>query len=483
MSLPQESRNNNPTTNETPYDRIKCMAEDEGRPIPALLALDRANDPFYCGAPAQVRQAQWFARLWRDGRFPRGSHLRRVHYVLLSKSRVTLSDGRPYRNTQRCWQLLVDASKFARHLGLVEPDAFEDHRNPDPHVHTDYAAPVDREPSVGVGGLESWSLPHIPLPVCDVSFDLPEPIAMGYEYGQADQYYHLEVWAEKSTVNDVLIPVCRQLGCNLVTSLGFQSISSVIRLLERVQRAIDLASTGKAVRIFYVSDYDPAGLGMPVAVARQVEFYLDRYAPGADVALTPIVLTRDQVAAYRLPRTPIKAKDNRKDTFESRHGKGAVELDALEALRPGELARIVRDAVEPYVDDSLSDRLEEAEGEAQGAVDAAWEEAMAPVREKLRALEEQARSIASAYADYAEEARRLNERLEADLAPVARQLEAVQDAQQLCQDFEDHPPDLPERPEALKNEEEERDDWLFDSQRDYEEQLEQYKAHQRRLTD
>src|SRR5262249_51819997 len=158
----------------------------------------------------------------------------------------------------------------------------------------------------------------------------------GYDYAAADQPYLVEIWVEKSTMNDVLEPLCGQLSVNLVTSLGFQSMTAAVNLLQRAAR---LAAAGRPCRVFYISDYDPAGDGMPVAVARQIEFWLSQYAPGADIKLTPLVLTREQVVAYDLPRTPIKESDRRRANFEALHGEGAVELDALEALHPGELRR------------------------------------------------------------------------------------------------------------------------------------------------
>ncbi len=65
-------------------------------------------------------------------------------------------------------------------------------------------------------------------------------------------------------------------------------------------------------------------------------------------SLEPLVLTREQVERYGLPRIPIKDSDRRKAGFEERFGEGAVELDALEAVFPGELARIVSEAIARY---------------------------------------------------------------------------------------------------------------------------------------
>ena len=145
-------------------------------------------------------------------------------------------------------------------------------------------------------------------------------------------------------------PVCRSgeaLQINLVTSAGFQSITSAAKVL---QRACQLVHLGKPERIFYISDFDRAGDGMPVAVARQIEFWLHDDAPSADIKLTPLALTRDQVITDQLPRILIKESDVRNAGFVERSGAGAMELDALEALSSGTVADLVRDAIGPYRD-------------------------------------------------------------------------------------------------------------------------------------
>jgi hypothetical protein len=62
----------------------------------------------------------------------------------------------------------------------------------------------------------------------------------GYDYHATDQPYHLELWIEKSTMDDVLVPICEELHVNLVTSVGFQSITGVVRLLQRASELIRL---------------------------------------------------------------------------------------------------------------------------------------------------------------------------------------------------------------------------------------------------
>ena len=77
--------------------------------------------------------------------------------------------------------------------------------------------------------------------------------------------------------------------------------------------------------------------GMPVSIARKIEHILRREGHDLDILLDPLLLTAEQVEHFDLPRIPIKDSDQRKGQFEARHGTGAVELDALEAIHPASL--------------------------------------------------------------------------------------------------------------------------------------------------
>ena len=58
-----------------------------------------------------------------------------------------------------------------------------------------------------------------------------------------------------------------------------------------------------------------------------------------------------------MPRTPIKDTERRKDKFEQIFGVGATELDALEALHPGELARLLNVELDNWLDVGLQRRV------------------------------------------------------------------------------------------------------------------------------
>jgi hypothetical protein len=403
------------------YDAIKALAKEVGVRVPDLLVLAEKNDPFYAGSPAQRAKAEWFASLWARFRYTTGVHLRRVHYRFVSgEAREHKHDGMPYENTEGCWDYMSEAWKYAHYLSLVRPDAFEDHRNPPPHI---YMAPngVRPSPAVQLTDLEDWMLPWIESDLSAL-LSLPLPIVdlvKVYTYEAIDQPYLVEVWVEKSTMDDVLLPLCEELHVNLVTSVGFQSITSAIRLL---QRSYELMKLGKPVRIFYISDFDPAGDSMPVSVARQLEFWLQDFAPGCDIKLTPLGLTREQVITYQLPRIPIQDSDARKAGFEGRYGEGAVELDALEALHPGGLADLVREAIEPYRDLSLAERFEEVEAEAEDIASQLWEERITPYREELEGITAEARAIVGPYQNQLAE---MDADLQAKLAPLQERVERL----------------------------------------------------------
>ena len=353
--------------NNIDYTTLKNLAKESGIKISDLCALSPGNDPFYTGRPAELDAARWFANLWQRYNFKPGIHLRAAHYKLVTQPEpvilpTTLSTKdkdtgeaitfSAYQNNHRCWQYLENAGKYARYLGLVDPDAFRDRRNPEAIVYAEFDN-ADPYPKISADA-DAW---QIELPILPDLRDLPQELpdlprltADGYN---VEQKYMIEVWAEKSTMNDVLLPLCRKYKTNLVTGLGELSITSVRLFLQRVRTA------GKPARILYISDFDPAGKGMPVSVARKIEYFQrSNGASSYDIGLAPIVLTAEQVATYNLPRIPVKDSDKRKGIFEEAYGEGQVELDALEALYPGLLAEIVENNILQFYDPDLYRRAQ-----------------------------------------------------------------------------------------------------------------------------
>ncbi|EFH80865.1 hypothetical protein [Ktedonobacter racemifer] len=68
------------------YEQMKEQARQSGKRVTDFIALAAQNDPFYAGRPNNRRQAQWFAELWRGLGYEQRTHLRRVHYQLVSQA-------------------------------------------------------------------------------------------------------------------------------------------------------------------------------------------------------------------------------------------------------------------------------------------------------------------------------------------------------------------------------------------------------------
>jgi len=428
------------------YEQIKQMAKASGQRVTDLIALAPQNDPFYTGTPSDWALAEWFAQLWHAFGYSGHVHIRRVHYQIISqRPPIALPNGKPYENTEECWNILNLASKAARYLRLVDPAAFDDRRNPDPVV---FATSSVYEPEVSVSR-NLWqsdlSFPDFPT--------LPSYRISGYK---PQQGYHLEIWCEKSTMNDVLAPLCQHYGANLQTGLGELSITATLALAFRLQQA------RKPARIFYVSDFDPAGQSMPVAVSRKIEYFVRTLGLSVDVRVFPVVLTLEQVRHYGLPRTPIKETERRRQGFEDRYGEGAVELDALEALYPGELQSVLSRYIECYFDTTLEERTQQVRATLEQDLNLTWQQVVGRYADDLQALQAEHET--------------LRQEFEGRMQGYSQRVQAVWQA--IGQELALSAPDLASYPLPQAAWGHEIGEGLYNSERDYLEQLAAYKQFQ-----
>jgi hypothetical protein len=428
-----------------------------------MAAMDTATDPFSVNQPQRLNRARWFAQLWNTFDFPDGVHLRRIHYVLVSQDdpvplpdrtaksiamaanmakRLGSSGGMRqeiYVNDKICWNWLCEAGRDARLLGLV-PSVFEDKRNDEPRefLFGEFLPGVSLRSGLSFHHIEEQSLLAPSWVTTFREDDVETP--------QVLQPYHLEVWAEKTTMDDILEPLCERLGVNLITGAGHASLTMVDKFMQRVRdRALP-------ARILYVADADKYGQDMPIAAARKIE-HRHRHPENEhlDLVLRHIVLTQDQIDEYTLPVSPIDGV--------------SVELDALEAIRPGEFERIVESEIRRYHDPNLDEKVDEAFDDFKADVEAMNDAAVTETeREELEELDRQRDALVTEF----------NARL-APLNVRAAELFAGIRERLAEGDTPVFDPPLPEPEDS------EHGDPLYDSSRDYLDQLEGYRRERERF--
>ena len=470
-----------------------------------MIAMSDDTDPFACEGPRHEAWAMWFAELYTKFGFTQGVHLRRIHYVLMSQETYPMvgscaqnyatsdvwvvpiqggkkagekaGDVRPnvYKNDLDCWTRLVKASRFARWLGLVDAHAFNDQRNPAPMLFDEGYKIGAPDPVYGLRSFDfdrseavTWNPIDFSAPDAP---DMPrlEPANIGHAC--ATQTHVLEIWVEKSTMNDVLIPLCRRHGVNLVYGVGETSITAIHALGKR------LKEYDKPARILYISDLDPGGMSMPMAAARKLEALIREELPELEdnnVTVERLMLTVEQALEYNLPPVPLKEGERRAAKFQQRHGlEGGVELDALEALHPGVFRRIVEAAILEYraADKKYAEELKEFQREMRRRSDRVNDELQEEFGERIEDLALDYEAMVDRYKRITEW---LSVRFDRDrqdwierARPVHVALKAA--AKNNVPDIEDM--ELPE-PDLISNE-----SAFYDSERSYPEQIESYKEY------
>jgi hypothetical protein len=445
------------------------MSAELGRPAHTLIALAADNDPFYI-TPARRAAAEWFAELWERLGAGAGMHVRRFHYLIVSQETpIEMVDGVQYENTTNCWTYLAQASRDARFLRLVPAEHFVDRRNDEPIIHVQNVCDTDAAMTM------ECTAPHVAeeaVPsVLFAEADMPTVPFLHLTSPTISQRFHVELWCEKTGANSVLEPLARRYGCNLITGAGELSAIACDNVVERAR------VSGRPVRILYISDFDPAGRSMPIAVARKIEFALRTNKLDLDIQVRPIALTHEQCKKFRLPRTPIKQTERRITHFEARFGEGATELDALEAVRPFELRKIVKREIERYHDPDLDDRIRGTAAEIRAEIDDIKAQIEEEHRDELDTLE-------SAWAEIIAEGEALAAEMEARREDLQAKIERWKErANPTSELLAEQAPDLTEVEWPEADEGNEDADPLFDSTRSYVKQIDRYKQHQGKPTE
>ena len=322
------------------------------------------TDPYLVGSEGEYNNAKWAADLWDTMMASRQKpiHIRGFHYWVQSR-RVKKPNGKIYGDDpDKDWRWLQDACKIARYLGIGEWEGLIDMKHPNPQDYDTY----DCDTGLYVSDSTVQDVIREDLRnMIDTLMDRARWLAPRYK-AEGYQTYHTEVWCEKSSMGFIIEPVCRRNRATYQPLVGQSSVEKVEMLARRV---IQAAEAGKKVRIWYIADWDRYGWSMVTAVARKLEYVMIDKGIEADVRLTRLALNEDQIKKYKLPKAPKK-------------GEAVVELDALEAIYPGELAKIIRNALNPYVDSKNPRIIDEENTRMEDKLREILEETLRPALEK-----------------------------------------------------------------------------------------------------
>lgn len=291
-------------------------------------------------------------------------------------------------------------------------------------------------------------------------FEFPDRPHYHLDKYPTNQRYQIEIWCEKSFSS--LDRLAEEYGAVFQKGKGEMALACAHMLTERRKKY------NRPVRIFYIHDLDPSGHGMPVSVARKLEFLLEDIRGNEDVPdvkLYNLVLTKEQVLHYDLPPAPVKSTDPRKNAWEVQFGKDIVELNALEEMHKGALARIVRNAIRHYYDTQLGVRAYQA----QAAFKEYLEEIEQGVYDEFPELEELEDAYDTLVAQVEPELKRINDGIAVTWQRISDRLNEE------MPDIEEY---LEENPLPVARAAEELPDPLYDSTRDEFNQLAIYKQHQ-----
>lgn len=164
-----------------------------------------------------------------------------------------------------------------------------------------------------------------------------------------DAECYCEVWVESRSIAGVVEDDCRELAVSLYPAGGFSSITLAYQSAEMINYYAD----GKPVMIFYIGDYDPAGVLIDVAIERELREHLN-----SEVELTfeRIAITSEQIEEFDLPTKPRKETDRR-----AQHIRETVEAEAMPA-------RLLRGLLRGMIENLLPERaLEIARVEEESA--------------------------------------------------------------------------------------------------------------------
>jgi hypothetical protein len=142
---------------------------------------------------------------------------------------------------------------------------------------------------------------------------------------------YCEVWTAARSIASVIDDDCREFAVPLFPAARFSSITLAYQAAEQ----INAEHNGRHLIIFYIGDYDPAGVLIDVALKSELRRHLD---PHVSMEFVRLGITPEQIVQYNLPTKQRKKTDRR-----SPHVAETVEAEAMPA---GILRGLLRNFIE-----------------------------------------------------------------------------------------------------------------------------------------
>lgn len=187
---------------------------------------------------------------------------------------------------------------------------------------------------------------------------LPDDYLMAARWwGQPTQ---VSVWVEKEALAGVFQEPCSNLGVSWFACKGYPSLSSLYEWVKGADAIVESArgrwrQWGEDIErfvILYFGDHDPDGWQIPrtaVETLRQIAEVEDIDLP--EIELRRVALNMDQIDRYSPPPFPAKMTSSRYSGYVDEHG--TTDAWELDALRPEQLDRLIRDRVNDLFDASI----------------------------------------------------------------------------------------------------------------------------------
>ena len=333
---------------------LEQACEEHGSNLVDLTVLSATIDPYRIDTAAGHRDGAWLAKqLERTYGQTKRAHWRGLHYAMAmaEHGEIRKPDGTIYRNIDEDWEWLIAApAKASRWLGYIGFERIIDQRNSPPIIHR-------KSKTVPF----AWLSIGLSVEIPDASDLDPVPYATGFDVREA---FHFVIFGEKSSLEDVLLPIAVTYEADLYLPTG--EISDTLLY----QIAKDAAEDGRPMVMFTASDSDPSGYQMPVSIARKLQAFRDFLFHDLRFEVVPVALLPEQVRTIRprLPETPLKKGEKRASRWVEAFGVDQTEIDVLTTPTKSHILReMFEQAFEPYIDKTLYARVQKARREWNAA--------------------------------------------------------------------------------------------------------------------